>query len=160
MAVVQGKDAVRVSARRVGVVALLSACLVLVGCASAKTTSGSRARPRRRELPVRRRVPRLHRRPSSGWFMPRAGSSRAIWPRTTGSLLTLTGVPDHVTRFADRPLRAATVRNHRGLHPPVAEVVRGPSPNAVLSYLVPGTTRPQSIVVTLDTPVYDAAAER
>ena len=158
VAVVQGKDAVRVSARRVGVVALLSACLVLVGCASAKTTSGVESQTS-----------------ASGTSSPSQGasSSQATFQwvvdaeggKFTGDLaqdngltLTLTGVPDHVTRFADRPLRAATVVATADFTRRWPKWFADSSPNAVLSYLVPGTTRPQSIVVTLDTPVYDAAA--
>lgn len=72
--------------------------------------------------------------------------------------LTLQGVRDHASQFADRPIRKAYVL-------PTADLVANwngwfadADPNAILTYLQSGDAMPHSIVLTVSDPSYDPAA--
>lgn len=67
----------------------------------------------------------------------------------------LNGEADVVTQFTDRPYREASVLSPNELVQQWSTLFVTSSPNAVLSYLEPGTSTPQSIVVTLSEPRYE-----
>lgn len=92
--------------------------------------------------------------PSYLWsLVASSGRMRRVAPHRF--LLTLRGLDRSVVQFTDRPWRKAYVLDLR-------DFVRGwdqwftsdDEPNAVLSYLLPGSKRPQSIVVELRPPRY------
>lgn len=72
--------------------------------------------------------------------------------------LTLRGVSDHATQFADRPIRQAYVLSTTDLVRRWEGWFGDAAPNAVLSFAVPGDPMPRSIVVELAEPEYDRPA--
>lgn len=69
--------------------------------------------------------------------------------------LTLDGLAGNanvVTQFTDRPYREASVITAKELTQQWSTLFVSSSPNAVLTFLEPGSSRPQSIVVTLSNP--------
>ena len=73
-------------------------------------------------------------------------------------VLTLTGVNDHATQFADRPARDAYVISTPDFTDRWDDWFGSTPPNAVLSYQLAGDLRPRSIVLEIDDPDYDSAA--
>lgn len=71
--------------------------------------------------------------------------------------LTLTGVADWVTRFADRPVRSAQTVDIRDFLARWRWRFGKSAPNVVLSYRLPGDPRPRDIVLELTNPRYDRA---
>ena len=67
----------------------------------------------------------------------------------------LTGEAAVVTQFTDRPYREASALSANELVQQWSTLFVTSSPNAVLSYLEPGTSTPQSIVVTLSEPRHE-----
>lgn len=96
------------------------------------------------------------------------GATTYLWVQTAsgGTLLgsgddltlTLEGVPDHLTRFTDRPMHDAYVVAPEDTARRWTEFFDTAAPNATLSYTVEGSDVPQIIVLTLGQPVYDADA--
>lgn len=72
----------------------------------------------------------------------------------TLTLEGLTGEADVITQFTDRPYREASVLTANELTQQWSALFVTSSPNAVLTYLEPGSSTPQSIVVTLSEPRY------
>ena len=70
--------------------------------------------------------------------------------------LTLTGVDDVVTRFADRPARDAQAVDIRDFLRRWKLRFASSPPNAVLSYRVASSPRPRELVLELRQPRYDA----
>lgn len=73
--------------------------------------------------------------------------------------LTLRGVNDHATQFADRPIRRAYVLSTRDLVARWKRWFADSPPNAVLTFNRKRDHMPHSIVVKLRHPRYDAKAE-
>ncbi len=76
----------------------------------------------------------------------------------TGLTLTLTGVRDYVTQFADRPVRHAYVLSTMDFENRWADWFSPVTPNAVLSFTEPASPMPASIVLEVTDPVYDESA--
>ena len=76
----------------------------------------------------------------------------------TGLTLTLTGVRDYVTQFADRPVRHAYVLSTLDFENRWADWFSPVTPNAVLSFTEPASPMPASIVLEVTDPVYDESA--
>ena len=74
-----------------------------------------------------------------------------------GGTLTLTGVDDIVTRFADRPARDAQAVDIRDFLARWRLRFASSPPNAVLSYRVDSSPQPRQLVLELRQPRYDAA---
>lgn len=72
--------------------------------------------------------------------------------------LTLSGVNDHATQFADRPARDAYVISTLDFADRWDDWFGSTPPNAVLSYQVAGEARPRGIVLEIDDPEYDSGA--
>ena len=72
--------------------------------------------------------------------------------------LTLNAVRDHATQFADRPIRDAYVLPTEDLVDRWDGWFADVPPNAVLTFTRPGDPMPHSIVLQLDSPVYDGNA--
>ena len=75
-----------------------------------------------------------------------------------GLTLTLTGVRDYATQFADRPVRHAYVLSTTDFAARWEQWFSLVTPNAVLSLTEPGSPMPASIVLEVTDPVYDKAA--
>jgi hypothetical protein len=75
-----------------------------------------------------------------------------------GLTLTLTGVRDYATQFADRPVRHAYVLSTTDFADRWEQWFSPVTPNAVLSFTEPGSPMPASIVLEVTDPVYDKAA--
>jgi hypothetical protein len=75
-----------------------------------------------------------------------------------GGTLTLVGVDDTVTRFADRPARDAQAVDIRDFLARWRLRFASSPPNAVLSYRVASSPRPRELVLELRRPRYDAAS--
>jgi hypothetical protein len=75
-----------------------------------------------------------------------------------GLTLTLTGVRDYATQFADRPVRHAYVLSTTDFADRWEQWFSLVTPNAVLSFTEPGSPMPASIVLEVTDPVYDKAA--
>ena len=73
--------------------------------------------------------------------------------------LTLRGVSDHATQFADRPFRDAYVLSTQDLAKKWNRWFASSAPNAVLSYRIAGDYMPHNIVVQLWSPRYDSRAQ-
>lgn len=71
-------------------------------------------------------------------------------------VLTLTGVSDQATQFADRPFRDAYLLPTAELAESWAGWFGDDPPNAALTFTPAGGTTPLSVVVELSDPVYDA----
>jgi hypothetical protein len=87
-----------------------------------------------------------------------AGSTAAAQPfldEDERFTLSLSGV-DSVTKFADRPLRAASVLSPQELDSNWSSWFADSPPNAVLTFAGRSGLAPQSIVITLTEPRYDA----
>jgi hypothetical protein len=76
----------------------------------------------------------------------------------TGLTLTLTGVRDYATQFADRPVRHAYVLSTTDFADRWEQWFSPVTPNAVLSFTEPASPMPASIVLEVTNPVYDKAA--
>lgn len=89
-----------------------------------------------------------------------AASAGTLRPDDAGDgyVLTLEGVPEHLTRFTDRPERAAAVVAPEDTARRWSEFFQTSAPNATLSYAVDGSDVPQLLVLTLGQPVYDPDA--
>jgi hypothetical protein len=72
--------------------------------------------------------------------------------------LTLRGVNDHATQFADRPLRHAYVLSTTDFTDRWEKWFADGAPNAVLSFSLTNDPLPHSIVLQLSKPVYDKTA--
>ncbi|MCX6434320.1 MAG: hypothetical protein NTX29_16640 [Actinobacteria bacterium] len=72
--------------------------------------------------------------------------------------LTLTGVREYVTQFADRPVRHAYVLSTMDFENRWADWFSPVTPNAVLSFTEPASPMPASIVLEVTDPVYDESA--
>ena len=70
--------------------------------------------------------------------------------------LTLNNVRDYVTIFTDRPVRASAAISARAFYDFWPQAFATSAPNVVVSHHVPGSLRPQNIVLTLTNPQYDA----
>ena len=90
----------------------------------------------------------------------RSGTITGIGADTGKETLTLTlrGVSDHATQFADRPFRNAYVLSTVDLAKKWKNWFAASPPNAVLSYRMAGDTLPHNIVVQLWSPKYNAKA--
>lgn len=95
------------------------------------------------------------------WMLSAAGGTVTGIGADTGDevlTLTLTGVNDHATQFADRPARDAYVISTPDFADRWDAWFGSTPPNAVLSYQLAGDVRPRAIVLEIDDPQYDAAA--
>ena len=91
--------------------------------------------------------------PTYLWVLTaRTGTTRRIAP--SRFVLTLRGVDPAVVQFTDRPWRKAYVLHVRDFAHDWKMWFSDAEPNAVLSYLEPGSARPLSIVVELSRPRY------
>jgi uncharacterized protein YjbI with pentapeptide repeats len=88
------------------------------------------------------------------------GTIDGIGQDTGGETLTVTlnGVNDHATQFADRPIRNAYVLSTTDLVDRWDTWFANDPPNAVLSYTEAGDPMPHNIVVELTNPIYDESA--
>lgn len=89
-----------------------------------------------------------------------AGTIDGVGQDTGDEVLTLTlaGVNDHATQFADRPIRTAYVLSTADLVDRWNGWFADAAPNAVLSFTEPGDPLPHNIVVELANPAYDKSA--
>lgn len=95
------------------------------------------------------------------WMLTAAGGTIDGIGKDTGDevlTLTLAGVSDHATQFADRPARDAYVISIPEFTDRWDSWFGSTAPNAVLSYQVVGEARPRGIVLEIDDPDYDSAA--
>lgn len=99
---------------------------------------------------------------TSLWVVTATGGTIAGVGDDTGSetlTVTLTGVRDHATQFTDRPARDAYVMSTADFVDRWRPWFADSPPNAVLSFLEAGDAMPHAIVLVVDDPVYDEAAE-
>lgn len=95
--------------------------------------------------------------PASFLFSQDAGGGSLRGPNEQHLTLTLHPVRDWVTRFTDRPYRAAETVDIRDFLARWQERFAKRPPNAVLSYRVAGDPFPRDMVLELTRPRYDAA---
>jgi hypothetical protein len=139
--------------------AILLAFLViglgLVGCSSTPTGDRGRAGNAPTARANKERTP-------SYLFVVNgeAGAIGGIGADTGKEALTLTlrGVNDHATQFADRPVRHAYVLSTRDFTDRWEKWFADGAPNAVLSFSLTNDPLPHSIVLELSKPVYDKSA--
>ena len=95
------------------------------------------------------------------WMLSASGGTITGIGDDTGTealTLTLTGVGDHATQFADRPARDAFVISIPDFADRWGDWFGSTPPNAVLSYRIAGDDRPHGIVLEIDDPAYDPGA--
>lgn len=73
-------------------------------------------------------------------------------------VLTLEGVPDHLIRFTDRPMRDADVVAPEDTARRWSEFFATSAPNATLTYQLDGSDAPSVLALTLGQPTYDQEA--
>jgi hypothetical protein len=95
------------------------------------------------------------------WMLTADGGTISGIGKDTGDevlTLTLSGVNDYATQFADRPARDAYVISTPDFTDRWDDWFGSTPPNAVLSYQVAGEVKPRGIVLEIDDPEYDSAA--
>lgn len=73
--------------------------------------------------------------------------------------VTLRGVADHATQFADRPVRAANIISTGDMARQWDILFEGESPNAALTFRRAGDPLPHTIVLEMQKPTYDVATD-
>jgi len=100
---------------------------------------------------------------------PAAAPRGYLWVQTAsgGSLtgndsehltLVLSGVPDYITRFTDRPARESEVVAPEDTAARWRDFFAASAPNATLTFVNQGASAPQTVSLVLGQPIYDAAA--
>lgn len=119
---------------------LLSLGLIWLGLSSATVTADDNATD---ETP-------------SWLFVQEAASGTLKGPDNQHLTLTLKRVRDYTTAFTDRPFRDAVDFPTQTFVANFATAFAGDPPNASLSYRLPGESRPHTLILELNAPVYDS----
>ena len=120
---------------------VLTLCLIWLGLSSASVAADN-ANPSEE--------------PPSWLFVQEAASGTLKGPDDQHLTLTLKRVRDYTTGFTDRPYRDAVDIPTQTFIGAWDTAFANYPPNASLSYRLPGQARPQTLILELTTPTYDA----